>query len=86
MVSIAQTTIPDKIIATSNTTFYFFAAIHTSIESSDPPAAALADVQAAVASVASLMPEHVSAWGRLWTSGVEIAGRDDVAMVINARY
>ena len=39
---------------------------------------------AALAAADSLYSSHVSGWNALWTSGIEVEGRRDVAVAINA--
>lgn len=83
-VGVAAIDVPASLTAEHNTTFFFLATIRTTIEAADPPGAALADLQAAVVQATQLQGEHVAAWAALWQAGVEIAGRDDVAMAVNA--
>eukprot|EP00048_Salpingoeca_helianthica_P015014 m.224641 g.224641 ORF g.224641 m.224641 type:complete len:696 (-) comp16518_c0_seq1:156-2243(-) len=73
------------VTATANTTWVFVAAIHTSIEASDPVASARADFAAAM-SKGPQRSLHEAAWLTLWASGVEIAGRPDVARAVNTSF
>lgn len=85
VVAVAQTEVPARLTVTTNTTFYYIASIHTSIEAANPASAALDDLQAAIAVAPTLLADHVASWANIWASGVEISGRPDVAMAVNAR-
>lgn len=67
------------------TSTVMLAAVRTSLESTDPVAAALADYARGIqASPADLLKEHTEAWAMLWESGFEVKGRHDVAATVNS--
>ncbi len=74
--------------ANSGQTYVFITAFRTSL---DVPSGSIASAAAAeyfqgmaLASADTLYSSHVSGWSALWTSGVEIEGRRDIARAINA--
>jgi protein-glucosylgalactosylhydroxylysine glucosidase len=69
----------------TNTRMTFITCVATSLESADPLSAALSQFQE-VSSIDSedLWNQHVSAWADLWISGIEVQGRYDVSVAVNA--
>lgn len=86
---LVPTAFPILVTAGGNTTLAFLTAFAATMDPTQAPglaaqaASALSAARAAFIN-GSLHAEHVAAWATLWESGVEFAGRIDVAQAANA--
>lgn len=83
-VAVVSTRVPrTAFVLTPGATRSFYAVVRTSLDAADPKADALAEF-AALPSASDLAASHADAWRALWSGGLEVEGRPDVARAINA--
>jgi trehalose/maltose hydrolase-like predicted phosphorylase len=88
-VCLVSDVVPSTLQITKETcgkTFTFLSAYRTSLDSADARAAVRSDYEnaRALAASGSLLTSHIDGWSQLWQSGIEVSGRPDVAVAVNA--
>lgn len=86
-VAVALTPVPSQVVLPTgiiDQTFYFLAAIRTSLESANATTASLKDLAQGMAQEEQLLDSHIGGWALIWGSGIEVTGDLDLAVAINS--
>lgn len=88
-VCVASNSLPSTLVvkaADSGKTMTYVSAFRTSLDSESVASSAVADLQLSrqLSDAGELFSQHVDGWKELWKSGIEISGRPDVGVAVNA--